>query len=330
MIQFGWPWIFVLLPLPILVRWFLAPADPSRGAALRVPFLREFPRTSEAGNLGSRDWLIWLAGLAWIFLLAAGSRPQWSGAPVELPISGRDLMIAVDLSRSMEERDFQIQGRTVDRLTATKSVATDFISRREGDRIGLILFGEKAYLQTPLTFDRQTVLTLLDEAQIGLAGRATAIGDAIGLAVKRLRGNDASHRVLILMTDGANTAGEVLPLQAADIANSEALTIYTIGIGADAAEMFRRGFMGTQRSDSSTDLDEQTLLAIAERTGGQYFRAHNTDELERIYALLDELEPIEQDPDIFRPIVELFHWPLTGAFVLCALLLAIKVRDRAI
>jgi Ca-activated chloride channel family protein len=181
-----------------------------------------------------------------------------------------------------------------------------------------------------LTFDRDTVLTLLDEAQIGLAGRATAIGDAIGLAVKRLRSNAASNRVLILMTDGANTAGEVKPMRAAEIAESEGLTIYTIGIGADASEMFRRGFMGSQRNDTSTDLDEQTLLAIAERTGGRYFRARDTTELENIYGILDELEPIEQDPDVFRPIVELFHWPLGAALVLAVILLSVKIRDRAI
>ena len=162
-------------------------------------------------------------------------------------------MLAIDLSESMREQDFQIGGQWVDRLTAGKRVARNFIERREGDRLGLILFGAQAYLQTPLTFDRDTVLTLLDEAQIGLAGQATAIGDAVGLAIKRLRDTADEERVLILMTDGANTSGEVDPLQAAKLAAREGLKIYTIGIGAD--EMIVRIFSapaGSTRRPIST------------------------------------------------------------------------------
>jgi Ca-activated chloride channel family protein len=269
---------------------------------------------------------VWLAMLAWILIVVASSQPQRFGDPVEIPVSGRDIIVAADLSQSMEARDFQLQGRWVDRLTATKSVAEDFIARRVGDRIGLILFGEQAYLQTPLTFDRATVLELLGEAQIGLAGRATAIGDAIGLAVKRLRENAEGTRVLILMTDGANTAGQVDPLQAAELAASESLTIYTIGIGAD--EMIVRSLLGTRRVNPSADLDEETLTAIAERTGGQYFRARNTADLEEIYRLLDELEPVERDAEVFRPVAALFYWPLSIALLLIVLLLGLKLRER--
>lgn len=328
MIQFAWPWIFLLLPLPWFARRFLTPADPARGAALRVPFLRELARPGQVARLSHRQWPLWIALSAWILIVAASGRPQWLGDPVALPVSGRDLALAVDLSQSMQERDFEIRGQWVDRLTATKWVANDFIARREGDRIGLILFGEQAYLQTPLTFDRTTVLTLLNEAQIGLAGRATAIGDAIGLAVKRLRGDEQTNRVLILMTDGANTAGEVDPLQAAELAAREGLTIYTIGIGAD--EMLVRGLLGTRRVNPSADLDEETLRQIAEQTGGQYFRAHDTAELDAIYALLDQLEPVESDPETFRPVAALFYWPLAGALLLISLLMLIKMRERAI
>ena len=183
-----------------------------------------------------------LAATAWCLLVLASCRPQWLGDPVEQAVSGRDLMLAVDLSGSMEEQDFIVNGKPVDRLTATKQVAGEFIKRRTGDRIGLILFGTRAYLQTPLTFDRQTVLTLLYESALGLAGENTAIGDAIGLAVKRLRKQSTESRVLILLTDGANTAGEVSPLKAADLAADENLKIYTIGIGAD--EMIVRSFFG--------------------------------------------------------------------------------------
>ncbi|MDH3513091.1 MAG: VWA domain-containing protein [Gammaproteobacteria bacterium] len=328
MMQFAWPWMFLLLPLPWFARRFLPPAEPSRGAALRVPFLRELARPGQVTRLSHRQWPLWLALSAWLLMVVASGRPQWLGDPVTLPVSGRDLVLAVDLSQSMQERDFQIRGQWVDRLTATKWVANDFIARREGDRIGLILFGEQAYLQTPLTFDRTTVLTLLNEAQIGLAGRATAIGDAIGLAVKRLRGDERPNRVLILMTDGANTAGEVEPLQAAELAAREGLTIYTIGIGAD--EMIVRGLLGTRRVNPSADLDEETLRAIAAQTGGQYFRARDTAELDEIYRLLDELEPVESDPETFRPVSTLYYWPLAGALALISLLMLIKVRERAI
>jgi len=327
MIDFTWPWMFLALPLPWFVRKFLPAAETTRGAALRVPFLREFARPADIARLGHRSWPLWFAFAAWLLIVGASSRPQWLGDPLALPVSGRDLVLAVDLSQSMRETDFQIQGRQVDRLTATKWVANDFIARREGDRIGLILFGEQAYLQTPLTFDRDTVLTLLNEAQIGLAGRATAIGDAIGLAVKRLRNNDKGNRVLILLTDGANTAGEVDPLQAAELAAREGLTVYTIGIGAD--EMIVRGLLGSRRINPSADLDEKMLRAIADQTGGRYFRARDTAELEKIYSLLDELEPVERDTEIFRPVTALFHWPLAAAICLIVLLMIFKLREPA-
>ena len=223
-------------------------------------------------------------------------------------------MLAVDLSGSMEEEDFIIKGDKVDRLTATKYVAGEFIQRRVGDRLGLILFGEKAYLQTPLTFDRLTVKTLLYESAIGLAGKSTAIGDAIGLAVKRLREKDDKSRVLILLTDGANTAGEVEPLAAAELAAREKLKIYTIGIGAD--EMVMRSIFGSRRVNPSADLDEKTLSAIANKTGGRYFRARDIEQLEQIYALLDDLEPIEKDVQRFRPQAALYYWPLAIALLL--------------
>jgi Ca-activated chloride channel family protein len=203
-------------------------------------------------------------------------------------------------------------------------VAGDFINRRAGDRLGLILFGTQAYLQTPLTFDRKTVMTLLDESAIGLAGDNTAIGDAIGLAVKRLKNQQVNSRVLILLTDGANTAGEVSPLKAAELAAENQLKIYTIGIGAD--EMLVRSFFGAQKVNPSQDLDEKTLTAIAEKTGGVYFRARNTDELNKIYQLLDQLEPVEKDKQYFRPRSELYYWPLTGALLLAAAIALSRVR----
>jgi len=233
-------------------------------------------------------------------------------------------MLAVDLSGSMEEQDFIVNKQRVDRLTATKWVAGDFINRRVGDRVGLILFGTQAYLQTPLTFDRKTVMTLLNESAIGLAGDNTAIGDAIGLAVKRLKNQSANSRVLILMTDGANTAGEVSPLKAAELAAQYQLKIYTIGIGAD--EMIVRSFFGSRKVNPSRDLDEDTMIKIAQKTGGRYFRARNTDEMNNIYMLLDKLEPIEKDRQYFRPRSELYFWPLSLALLIAGFLCIAKVR----
>ncbi len=214
MIAFEWPWLLLALPLPWLLYYFLPPAVTVREAALRVPFLEDFTAGEGGGRLKpQRRWPLWLAVLAWCLLVLAGMRPQWVGEVMDIPVSGRDLMLAVDLSGRMQEEDFILAGEQVDRLAAVKWVAGDFIERRIGDRIGLILFGERAYLQAPLTFDRKTVKTLLNEAVIGLAGKATAIGDAIGLAVKRLRERDAANRVLILLTreyhghDGAHGGG---------------------------------------------------------------------------------------------------------------------------
>ena len=220
------------------------------------------------------------------------------------------------------------QNRAVNRLVVVKNVAGKFIQRRRGDRVGLVLFGSRAYLQTPLTFDTETTATLLDESEIGLAGRETAIGDAIGLAVKRLRQDAASERVLILLTDGANTSGEVQPLQAAEFAAREGLTVYTVGVGAD--EMTVQDFFGSRVVNPSADLDEDTLRSIAERTGGVYFRARDAEGLAEIYRLLDELEPVESDTESVRPVDELFYWPLSLAYLLAMFAAAASVRPMAL
>jgi Ca-activated chloride channel homolog len=316
MFEFNWPWVFVVLPLPLLV-WYLFPAaSEKRQAALNVPFIEDFTTLADVaeGRQSKRLVSVFLLALSWILLVTATARPQWVGEALELPVSGRDLMMAVDLSGSMQVEDFRINGKTVDRLTATKYVAGDFIQQRQGDRMGLILFGRNAYLQTPLTFDLTTVKTLLMESAIGLAGKETAIGDAIGLAIKRLKDNKESSKVLILLTDGANTAGEVAPLKAAELAANYGLKIYTIGIGAD--EMIRQSFFGPQRINPSQDLDEKTLTAIAQQTGGQYFRARDTEALSEIYKKLDQLEPVEVESQTFRPVKALFMWPLAMALLI--------------
>jgi Ca-activated chloride channel family protein len=328
MIHFEWPLMILVLPLPILVRWLLPAELPEQQSALIVPFLDDFATAETKMVSQPKQWPLLLAIIAWLLLVFAVMRPQWMGEPIEQAVSGRDLMLAIDLSGSMEEQDFIVEDTRVDRLTATKYVAKQFISRRVGDRLGLILFGSQAYLQTPLTFDRATVATLLQESALGLAGENTAIGDAIGLAVIRLRKQKTESRVLILLTDGANTAGEVTPIKAAELAAEIGLKIYTIGIGAD--EMVVRSFFGSRKVNPSRDLDEKTLKAIASKTGGRYFRARNTQEMDEIYQLLDELEPVEKDKQYFRPKKELYHWPLAIALFLTSIISLSRLSWRGI
>ena len=323
MFQLEWPLVLLLLPLPLLVYYLLPAGAHSVQTALRVPFTADFSMGQAATllQLPRQRWRQWLSVMAWILLVLAASRPQWLGESVVLPVSGRDLVLAVDLSDSMRTADFRINDTQVNRLQAAKIVASDFIERRRGDRLGLVLFGTQAYLQTPLTFDTRTVNRLLQEAAIGLAGERTAIGDAIGLALKRLGDDAASQRVLILMTDGANTAGEVSPMRAAQLAAERGLKIYTIGIGAD--EEIEVTWFGLRRRNPAAQLDEETLRQVAELSGGQYFRARDSEELAEIYALLDRLEPLPSDQRQLRPVKALFMWPL-GLALLLALLVTLR------
>ena len=308
----AWAWMLVLLPVPWLVRRWLSAANRAGLQALNVPWFAMM--TSSHAGWMKKPVLAALAGLAWTLLVLAASRPQWVGEIETLPVTGRDLLLAVDISGSMDTQDMILDRKAVNRLAVVKKVAGEFIQRRKGDRVGLVLFGSRAYLQTPLTFDTETTAILLDESEIGLAGRETAIGDAIGLAVKRLRDDAASERVLILLTDGANTSGEVQPMQATQFAARERMTIYTVGVGAD--EMMVKDFFGSRLVNPSADLDEETLRAIAEQTGGTYFRARDAEALATIYEQLDELEPVESDQEAIRPVDELFFWPLSMAFLL--------------
>lgn len=321
----AWPWLLLLLPLPWLLRKALKAVPQRPMQALRVPWYA-LVSGSDAGYL-KQPVVAAVAASIWLLLLLAAARPQWVGDIETVPVTGRDLMLVVDISGSMDIQDMFLNQQAVNRLAVVKKVAGEFIQRRRGDRVGLVLFGSRAYLQTPLTFDTQTTATLLDEAEIGLAGRETAIGDAIGLSVKRLREDAAAKRVVILLTDGANTAGEVQPLHATEFAAREGMTIYTIGVGAD--EMMVRDFFGSRLVNPSADLDEDALKAIAERTGGQYFRARDTAALEQIYAELDKLEPVQSDEESVRPVDELFHWPLSAAFIIMLLGAVMILRRQA-
>ena len=313
MIEWVWPWAFVLLPLPALVRWLASPAE-ERQAALTVPDVGIFRTAHDtAARMPKRiPWRALVLWLAWVGLVSATARPQWTGDPVSLPVTGRDLMLAVDISGSMGTEDLELGGRRVTRLTVVKNVVRDFVEARQGDRVGLILFGTNAYLQAPLTFDLHTVNRLLREAPVGIAGGKTALGDAIGLAVKRLIPRPEGDRILILLTDGANNVGEVAPAKAAELAAQAGVRIHTIGVGADEMRMpsLFGNMFGSRLVNPSADLDEESLKTIASTTGGRYFRAQNTQRLRDIYRIIDALEPIEQEAETYRPRAALFYWPL--------------------
>ena len=318
----AWPWALAALPLPLLARWVLAPAAPLDGRALRLPagdadalLVSGPPRPARGARLAGV--------LVWLLLVSAAARPQWLDAPVPLPVAGRDLMLVLDISGSMERTDYALDGRRATRLAVVKRTASEFIARRAQDRIGLILFGTRPYVQTPLTYDLGAVEQMLQTAVVGLAGRDTAIGDAIGLAVKRLRAQPRDNRVLVLLTDGANSAGALAPLEAARLAAQSGIRLYAIGLGDPVADAGREPPLDS----AAVELDARTLRAIAAETAGRYFEAADQRALARVYAALDRLEPTPRAYRVYHPSTELFPWPagaalcIGGAWLLLAALL---------
>lgn len=316
MFQIATPWVLALLPLPLILYFLLPEGKTQEKGALQVPFFQRVEKISLAKAIPQQlSWFkILFAFLIWSLVLLALSGPRWLGDPVEIPRAGRNILLAIDVSPSMSIPDMQMQGKQVSRLDAVKALGTEFINSRQGDRMGLIVFGTKAYLETPLTFDRKTVTLQLQDSSVGLAGKYTAIGDALGLSVKRLKDYPSNSRVLVLLTDGANNTGNVAPIDAATMAARYGIKIYTIGFGADS--LWVRGFMGARRVNPSEDLDEKTLNQIAQTTGGLYFRAKDTHALKKVYETLNTLEPIAGDVSTYRPITPLYPWPLGLAFVL--------------
>ncbi len=322
MLTMAHPWLFLLLPLPWLIRTLL-PAHQENKAAVRVPFMQRLSRLAglEPGRsvaVAKRPGSQWLLlGLAWIFLIAAIARPQWLEEPIVKELPMRDLLVAVDLSGSMEAQDFAgADGNNVDRLTAVKQVLDTFFARRDGDRVGLILFGSAAFVQVPFTDDLDVVRELLDEAQIRMLGPKTMLGDAIGLAINQFERSEVDERVLIVLTDGNDTGSLVPPERAAEIARDNEVVVHTIAIGDPAA-------VGEQA------LDEKTLGNIAATTGGGYFHANDRQELEAIYDHLDEINPRQVETQSYRPLTDLYHWPLAAAMLvslLYTLLLEIRLR----
>lgn len=323
---FAWPWLLLALPLPWLARWLL-PAARGSAAALRVPYGDRLQRVAAVGRRGFGGSAGALAWLAWMLLCVAAARPQQLGEAVQPPQAARDLMLALDLSASMREPDMDLGGRSVDRLTAAKAVLADFLDRRGGDRIGLIVFGRRAYALTPLTLDLDSVREQLNDSVIGLAGQETAIGDAIALAVKRLQARPAEQRVLVLLTDGVNTAGLLDPAKAAQIAHAEGVRVHTIAFGGEGS-MSLFG-VPMPMPGAGDEIDEAGLREIARTTGGRFFRARDTSQLVDIYAEIDRIEPIRQPGQALRPRIERYHWPLAAAFAFALLAFAWPRRRLA-
>ena len=322
---FAWPWLLLAIPLPLLAR-VLMPARANPQPALRVPWGERLRRVASGGVLevGSRGFP-WMAMLAWCLLCVAAARPQQLGPPIAPPQVGRDMMLAVDLSASMGEEDMELGGRLVDRLTAAKAVLADFLDRRVGDRIGLVVFGDRAFALTPLTLDRDSVRQQLDASVVGLAGRATELGDAIALSTKRLQQQRTEQRVLIVLTDGVNTAGVLEPAKAAQIARDAGVRIHAIAFGGEGGGAL--SLFGLRLPAGGDEVDEAGLQKIAQLTGGRFFRARDTEALAGIYAEIDALEPVQRQGQAVRPKIECYPWPLGLALAVGAL--AVLLRRRA-
>lgn len=321
---FAWRGLLLAIPLPWLVHALL-PARASQVPALRVPWGDRLRKVASGGLLqASPRGFPWLAMLAWSLLCVAAARPQELGPPIAPPQVGRDMMLAVDLSASMGEEDMELGGRLVDRLTAAKAVLADFLDRRVGDRIGLVVFGDRAFALTPLTLDRDSVRQQLDDSVVGLAGRATALGDAIALSTKRLQQQRSEQRVLILLTDGVNTAGVLEPAKAAQIARDAGVRIHAIAFGGDGGGAL--SVFGFRLPGGGGEVDEAGLQRIAQLTGGRFFRARDTEALAGIYAEIDALEPVKRQGQAVRPKIERYPWPLGLALALGVLALLLRRR----
>lgn len=303
MFEFAQPWLFLLLPLPVLVHWLLPPYRASQ-TSLRVPFFQrlveltgEQPRKGAVVMQRLLFQKFWLP-CSWVLLVTAIAEPQWVGAPIEQTKSARDLMIAVDLSGSMDAEDFTIgSNQSVTRLAAVKKVLADFVQQRQHDRLGLIVFGDAAYLQAPFTEDHTTWITLLNETEVAMAGQSTQFGDAIGLAIKLFGNSHNQNRVLIVLTDGNDTGSKVPPVEAAKVAAYEKVKIYTIAIG-------------DPETTGEEALDIEVMQEIAEISGGGYYQALDSEQLTQAYQAIDRLEPEAYESLSYRPRHSLHHYPL--------------------
>ena len=331
MISFAVPQAFALLLLPFLIYYLFPAALKMYGDALKFPFVQDIIKIKNNSSNGiklSGDTKVYsflklfLLALLWGAIVLALSRPQWVGEPLKVKHEGRDILLVVDISTSMNERDFEYQGRIYDRLSAVKSVVSRFVDERADDRIGLVLFGTRAYLQSPLTYDKQALKNILQDVDAGMAGNSTSIGDAVGLALKNLAisENQTQNKVIILLTDGENNDGRISVPEAIKLAAQENVKIYTIGVGSDT-EAFLGGLF---RISTGSGLDEASLKQLADATKGNYFRAKDVASLLQIYDEINQLEAVEQQGRFLRETKDLFYYPAAIALLLFLLLIVMK------
>lgn len=325
-LSFIWPWMVVFLPLPWLIHRLIKPIHKQHTPLLAPQIVARLENQLPAENLvesnSPSNGLPWLAIVMWFSLIAAATRPVLYLEATPFQSSGKEMILAVDLSGSMQKQDMYLGGHEVNRLVAVKSVVSEFISRRQGDRMGLIVFGSQAFLQSPLTYDLHTVKTLLNETEIGMAGNNTAIGDAIGLTLKHLNDSKSANKaVLILLTDGSNTAGQVDPIEAATKAKEMGLKIYTIGVGKTKSRTGLDLFL-----TNKSDMDIKTLTQISQLTGGQFFKANDTEQLGKIYQHINQLESVDHEIFNYRLRTEFYPWPLGLALLLSFLLAWLQLR----
>lgn len=329
MTRFAFPYAFLLLALPFVWRLLMPAVKGLHGDALKIPFLSDLEKISiKSGALwrmgsataaGGFSRFFWFLYMVWAMLTIAAARPQWAGEPIRLKNENRDIMLVLDISTSMLAQDFAYNNRRIDRLSAVKKTASDFIRKRANDRVGLILFGTRAYLQSPLTFDKKSVEEILWSMDAGMAGDSTSIGDALGVALKTLKdAPKGDNKVIVLLTDGENNDGSLSMPQAVKLAEEEGIKTYTIGVGSQAS--FFGMFIG-----GTPGVDERGLKALAAATKGRYFRAENTAGLQQIYNRIDQLEADEHEERFIRETKELYYIPLLAA-ILTSMILAVLLR----
>lgn len=301
-------WIFLLLPLPLVV-YGLMPPLKKRRSALLAPFFRRAARLSgqqprKRAWIARRNVFGWMVlMLCWVCLVGAASSPRYAGRPSMTVRTARSLLVVADISFSMAQSDWRIDGRQTTRWDAVKTILKDFVRDRKSDQIGLVLFATHAYLQAPLTTDLDAIDWLLDQTEVGMAGQMTSIGEAIAFGIKVLKADTVKEKVMLLLTDGIDEGKGIQPLDAAQTAHADSIRIYTLGIGK-------------AQGSGGYDLDERTLKDIAATTGGRYFNAMDEGSLKRVYAELDRIEPVKYREQSYRPVRLLYMYPLALALVL--------------
>ena len=321
--EFGLPWAFALLPLPLLIYFIVKPLRKKRSALIIPSYFRWQEASGErplsSAWISRRNILQWvLLSLVWMTVVAAASSPQLVGEPELKKKTARSFLIATDLSFSMATKDWSVDGQLLSRWDAVKLGMKDFLKRREGDKIGLIFFGTNPYLQAPLTTELDVIQWMIDETDIGMAGQTTGIGAAVGMGIDVLKRDTLKSKVLLLLTDGVDSGSDISPVDAAQLAKNDSVKIYTLGIG--------------DPEKPGADLDEATLKTIAATTGGEYFRAIDPEALESVYQTLEGLEPIEYEEEEYKPTILLYAYPLgtaiTLAFILQSITSLINYRRR--